>query len=406
MEFRKLLEPEKIGGMHLKNRMIMPPMATGYAGESGEVTDRIIHYYSARAQGGVGLIVVEGASPQPGGHPRRLAIYNDQFILGLKRLTDAIHKFGCKVAIQINPNRGRLDEVRPVCASDVPSSMGKAKVLSTEEIEHVIEGFGDAVIRAREAGFDSVMIHGAGPYIVMDFLSPSTNKRRDEYGGDIRGRARFPIELLRAAKKAGEDYPIIFRLAVDERMEGGMSLSDALSVCLLLEEGGADAIDVVSGGQLWSIPPMGIPPGCNINHAAILKGALNIPIMVAGKILEPYLAEQILVRGNADFVDLGRALIADPEFPEKLMQGAPEEIRKCVCCLRCIDDLLVKKIPVRCSVNALAGREENSRITPTGSPKKILVVGGGPAGMEAARVAALQGHHVSLWKNRVSWAAC
>ena len=409
-QFRKLMEPGKIGGLELKNRIVMAPMVTRYAGDSGEVTQRMVDYYQERARGGVGLIVTEAVYFCEGGNPGRLSIYDDEFMPGLRWLLEKIEAAGCKAAIELNPGRGRKDEVQPVCASNVPPSPyipGPSKgqeprVLTIEEIELLIGQFGQAAKRAKDIGFHALMLHGAAAYLVMDFLSPLTNQRTDEYGGDIKARAKLALRLMESARRAvGEDFPILFRMTVDQHVEGGFSLSDAIVVCQMLEKAGCSAIDVISGSYAapeWAIPPMPIRGGCNADMSAAVKAAVNIPVMVAGKINDPSLAEEILEQGKADFVDLGRALIADPKFPEKVYEKRTDDIRRCLCCNVCYQTVVSAGSALRCTVNPEVGRENAFRIAPTGDAKKVLVIGGGPGGMEAARVAALRGHEVTLWE--------
>ena len=410
IQYRKLMEPGKIGKLELKNRIVMAPMVTRYAGESGEVTQRMVDYYLERARGGVGLIVIEATYYSPGGNPGRLSIYDDKFKPGLKWLVDKIRETGCKAALELNPGRGRKDEVEPVCASDVPPSPliapsekgRRPRVLTIKEIELLIRQFVQAAKRVKDIGFHALMVHGAAAYLVMDFLSPLTNKRTDEYGGDLEGRARLAIRLVESAKReVGEDYPIIFRLGADQHVEGGFSLSDAIVVCQMLEKAGCSAIDIISGSYAapeWAIPPMAVPSGCNADMAAAVKAAVKIPVMVAGKINDPVLAEEILEQRKADFIDLGRALIADPRFPEKVNEKRTDDILKCLCCNVCHQAVVLEGSPLRCTVNPEVGRENDFRIAPTTSVKKVLVIGGGPGGMEAARVAALRGHNVTLWE--------
>jgi 2,4-dienoyl-CoA reductase-like NADH-dependent reductase (Old Yellow Enzyme family)/thioredoxin reductase len=410
MEFRKLLAPEKLGKLEIRNRIVMAPMVTRFAGDEGEVTERMVDYYVERARGGVGMVIVEAAYPQKERQPGRLSIYNDKFIPLFRQLLDQVWETGCKAAIQINPSKGRFDEVQPVCASDlvlsrfVPNSRNghKPKVLSIHEIEVLISEFGQAVSRIKDIGFDAMVVHGAASYLVADFLSPLTNKRADDYGGDLKGRAKLAIKLLQSARRqVGDDYPIIFRLSVDQRVEGGFSLSDALIVCQMLEKAGCTAIDVLSGSYAapeWALPSMNIPAGCNADMAAAVKATLAIPVMVAGRIHEPLLAEEILEQNKTDFVVMGRALIADPELPKKLREGRTDDIRRCLTCNVCYDAVITKGMPLRCTINAEVGREREWRITPADKRKKVLVIGGGPAGMEAARVCALRGHIITLWE--------
>jgi 2,4-dienoyl-CoA reductase-like NADH-dependent reductase (Old Yellow Enzyme family)/thioredoxin reductase len=411
-QFKKLLEAGQIGKLAVKNRMVMSPMVTCFAGDKGEVTQRMVDYYAERARGGVGLIVIEATYYSAGKHPGRLSIHDDEFIPGLRWLLNTIHEADCKAAIEINPSQGRKDAVQPVCASDVPISRyipsprgdQKPKVLTIEEIRWLVKEFGNAARRVKEIGFDAVMVHGAGPYLITEFLSPLTNKRTDEFGGDIKGRAKLAIELLQSVRKeAGDNFPIIFRLSVDQRVMGGLTINDALIVCQMLEKAGCSAIDVVSGSHAateWSVPPNIIPAGCNVDLAAGVKSKVKIPVMVVGKINDPFLAEGILEQGKADFITLGRALIADPDLPKKAREARTEEIRHCLACNICHENVVVIGLPLKCTVNPEVGREREWKITRADKIKKVLVIGGGPGGMEAARISALRGHAVTLWEKR------
>jgi 2,4-dienoyl-CoA reductase-like NADH-dependent reductase (Old Yellow Enzyme family)/thioredoxin reductase len=399
MGFTKLFQPGKIGTLSVPNRIVMAPMVSHFA-DAGMVTDRMIGYYAERIKGGTGLLVLEATYPRTIGHPGRVCIYGDQFIPGLKRMTDEIHRLGGKFAIEINPSRGRVDEADPISASNVPHPLtGKVpRALTVEEIRALEEEFGKAVARAREAGFDAVMIHGGTGYIITEFISPRTNLRKDAYGGSIQNRARMAVEMVREAKKrAGKDFPVIMRLTASERIEGGTSLDDTLEVCKLVEEAGADAIDVVSGvaeTMEWVSPNLYLPPACNAPLAEAIKKRISIPVMVAGRIHKPELAEEILRKNQADFLVMGRTLLADPYFPAKAREGRTGDIRECIACLRCLESFSAH-VPLVCAVNPLVGRERDPE-PKVSKKKKIVVVGGGPAGLQAALTAAERGHEVVL----------
>ncbi|MFC1963978.1 FAD-dependent oxidoreductase [Chloroflexota bacterium] len=402
-KFKNLFHSGKIGNLEIKNRLVMPPMVVCYATEQGFVSERQIDYYAERARGGVGMVVVEASFPRVGGYPARICLSHDKYIPNLTKLSDVIHKGGAKAIIEINPHRGRADEIDPASASDIPHPITgvRPRVLSIADIEKFVAEFGDGVRRAVAAGFDGIMIHGAHGYIVNEFLSPLTNKRTDEYGGDITNRTRLALELLiKTRENTPPGFPIIFRLTVDEKVMGGLTVKDTAIVCQLLEKEGVDAIDVVAGGaeaKYWSTPYMYFPRACNAELSEAIKKKVSIPVLVAGRINDPYVAEVILEKGKADFVDIGRALFADPEFPKKVMEGKIEDICKCIACLRCLE-FVESNLPMACSVNPAAGREREFKLTPAKKKKKVLVVGGGPAGIEAALVAAQRGHEVTLWE--------
>jgi 2,4-dienoyl-CoA reductase-like NADH-dependent reductase (Old Yellow Enzyme family)/thioredoxin reductase len=405
-EFRKIFEPGRMGRLELKNRIVFPPMITRYMSEDGSISDRLIDYYAERARGGTGLIVLEASYPRSSGYPGRIYLNDDKFIPGLRRLVESVHKEGAKIVCEVNPHRGRADEHDPASASNIPHPYTGVvpRPLSVPEIKRLEEDFGEGVRRVKEARFDGVMIHGATGYLVSEFLSPLINKRRDEYGGSIQGRAKFALELVELAKKcAGIEYPIIFRLMADDKMEGGFGIEDAIALCKMLEEAGVDAVDITAGAAEtpeWTAPSMYLPAGCNADLAYAIKGELRVPVCVAGKINAPYLAEDILKKGKADFVALGRALVADPYFVKKVMEGKVSDICKCVACQRCAEAVTTEHIPLHCTVNPAAGREREfeSKLKPAKKKRKVLIIGGGPGGMEAAIMAEQRGHSVTLWE--------
>ena len=403
-EFTKMFEPGRIGRLELKNRIVFPPMITRYMSEDGSISDRLIDYYAERAKGGAGLIVIEASYPRSSGYPGRIYLNDDRFVPGLRRLVDAVHRGGARIVCEVNPSRGRADEHDPASASNVPHPYTGVvpRSLSVPEIKRLEEDFGEGVRRVKEAGFDSVMVHGATGYLVSEFLSPLINRRTDEYGGDIKGRARLALELVEIAKQyVGPDYPVIFRLMADDKMEGGFGVEDAIALCRMLQEAGMDAVDITAGAAEtleWTAPPMYLPAGCNADLAQAIKREVSVPVCVAGKINDPYLAEDILRKGKADFVALGRALVADPYFPKKAMEGKVSDIRKCVACQRCAEAVTIEHIPLHCTVNPAAGREREFEPKPAKKKRRVLIIGGGPGGMEAAIIAAQKGHRVTLWE--------
>lgn len=293
---------------------------------------------------------------------------------------------------------------QPVSASDVPCKMTRSqpRPLTIKEIEELVEKFSDGSRRAKDAGFDAVEIHGAHGYLVSQFMSPYTNKRTDRYGGDFENRMRFPLEIIeRTREKVGYDFPILFRMNGDEYVEGGLKLQDTKRIAKKLEEASVDAVDVTAGiaeTRVWQIQPAAIPHGVNVHLAQGIKESVNIPVIIVGRINDPELANKIIQEGKADLVAMGRALITDPELAKKAAEGRNEDIRKCIACLRgCLGRIFAHR-RMSCTVNAAVGKEKEYAIIPAPKPKKVLVVGGGPAGMEAARVLALRKHHVTLYE--------
>ena len=395
--------------MELKNRIVMSPMDTNFASPDGVVTERLTSYYSQRAKGGVGLIIVEATSPdcpRGNGFACELCIDSDRFIPGLNTLAEVIQDEGAKCAIQLEhagrqTNRRITGGIQPVSSSNFrcPNG-GYARALDEYEIEAIVEAFANAAYRAKRAGFDAVEMQGAHGYLIAQFLSPYVNKRTDSYGGDFEGRMRFALKIVeRTRRKVGEDFPIIFRLSGDEYVEGGLSINDVKLIARKLEENGVDALDVSAGvyeSRPYMIPPMALPKGCNVHLAEEIKKVTNIPIITVGRINDPILAEKILKEGKADLIAMGRALLADPELPRKAAEGKLDDIRKCVGCLRGCSERLLHQKSISCAVNARVGKEREYKIMETADPRKILVIGGGPAGMEAARIAGLRGHKVIL----------
>lgn len=406
----RVFEPFKIGTMELKNRIVMPPMGTNFAAEDGSVTERLKNYYVERAKGGVGLIIVEGAyvEPRGKGSVRQLGVDHDNKIPRLRELSAAVHAGGAKVALQLfHGGRQSLSSMigtQPVSASDVYCRLTREapRALTVEEIKVVVEAFVEAARRAKEARFDGVEIHGAHGYLINQFLSPLTNKRTDQYGGDVKARTRFLLEILeRIREKVGSGYTVLCRINGDDYIEGGITLDEAKGIAKMLEADGVDALHI-SGGIFDSpVPvttaPMAVPRGHMVHLAAEIKGVVNVPVITVGRINDPELAEEILQQGKADLVSMGRALLADPHLPKKAAAGALDEINRCTACDECISRLFFEE-DIACSVNAALGREEEYRIEKAEVPKRVLVVGGGPAGMEAARVSAMRGHEVILYE--------
>ena len=406
----KLFSPITIGTMEVKNRIAMAPMTTNWAPADGTVPDKMIDYLEARAKGGVGLIIFETVTIDER-FPyimQSVGLWDDSLIPSFKRFVDAMHVHGAKVAPQIShpgpESFSFLRGIPPVGPSPVLCK-GTGQVcreLTVEEIGEIVDQYGEAARRAREAGCDAMELHAAHSYMLAgSFLSPLRNKRTDAYGGRIDGRLRFLLEVVTSIKaKAGSDFPVILRISGDEYVHGGRTLSDTLYIAPKLVAAGVDAFEVSGGVQpelTWRIlPPTGSPLGLNVPAAAALKQVVHVPVLVVGRINSPQLAEDILQKGHADMTVLGRALLADPEFPNKAAEGRFEDIAPCTACsLGCIGEQM-KMRSMTCVVNPTLGREKEMAIVPADTPKRVLVAGGGPGGLEAARVAALRGHQVTL----------
>jgi 2,4-dienoyl-CoA reductase (NADPH2) len=432
--FEHLLAPGRIGSLETRNRIVMCPMGSNLAEPSGHVGERLKRYYEERAAGGVGLIIVGvGAVAFPAGAciPNQVAISDDSFLPGLRDLTDRLHARGAKVAIQLQhsgkvatqdmaagrplwvpsivpPKMGDLfNDLTPEEIGGVTAYLTKpgAKVefheLTLEDVHEGVETFADAADRAQRAGFDGVEIHAAHGYLISSFLSPATNRREDRYGGSLENRARLLVEVIRGVRRrVGEGFPVWCRLDAKEfRTENGITVEDARRTAELAEAAGIDAIhvsayaDPMSGVGFTEAPLVHEPCGY-VGLAEGIKRRVRVPVIAVGRI-EPEEADRILKAGRADFVGMGRKLLADPELPKKLAESRPEDIRPCIYCYTCVGQIYLNQ-RVRCAVNPATGREADFEIEPAGTPRRVLVAGGGPAGMEAARVAALRGHDVTL----------
>jgi 2,4-dienoyl-CoA reductase-like NADH-dependent reductase (Old Yellow Enzyme family)/thioredoxin reductase len=408
--FQKLFQPGKIGTLRLDNRLVMAPMGLPRADLEGRVTDELIAFYRPRAEGGVGLVITSFASvSSDSAFPMTLSICDDSYVPGLAKLTEAIHLAGSKACIQLmHPGMlllfsGYVPEgmsmktpsITPWLRPDLPrDEIGQA------DIDRYVEDFAEAARRARDAGADAVELHASNGCLVSTFLSPVTNRRTDEYGGSVENRARFARRIVeRTKEKVGKDFPVIVRLNVSDDMAGGVTPDEVVEQARILESAGADAINVSSGLEYWTtstIPCYLFPDGPMLPMTERLKQSLNIPLLAAGKI-SPELGEQIVAEGKADFIVLGRPLLADPELPNKIREGHAEDVWPCIYCNNCVivdPDIF----PGACSVNPFAFREAGYPQPVTDTPKNVMVVGGGLAGMRVALLLAERGHRVSLYE--------
>ncbi|MBN2098843.1 MAG: FAD-dependent oxidoreductase [Dehalococcoidia bacterium] len=406
-KLKRLFTPVKIGNLELKNRIIMPPMIERLA-TNGAPNDAVKDFYSARARGGLALIVLTpGIVDISMASPIQLGIYDDSFIPGLRQFTDLIHSCGAHMGIQLmhlGRQSGEIQGYKPVGPSPIPVTPRDEvpRELTTGEVDGLVEEFAEAARRARDAGFDMVELHGCHGYLLSSFLSPLTNKRSDKYGGSVAKRARFVVEIVKLIKeKVGQDFPVSVRMNGSDYMPGGTTVDMARQTAKLLEEAGADMIGV-SGGAYGSypviVPPYDQPRGCNVPLAAAVKEVVKVPVAVAGRLDDPFVADEVLLSGKADVIAMARGLLADPELPNKAARGDFKGIRRCIACNVCIDGDPTPVSPITCTVNPEAGREREMVITPAPLPKRVVVIGGGLAGLEAARVAAARGHQVTLYE--------
>jgi 2,4-dienoyl-CoA reductase-like NADH-dependent reductase (Old Yellow Enzyme family)/thioredoxin reductase len=406
---KRLFSTYNIGAMELKNRIIMGPMGTNLSNPDGSVAGEEIAYYEARARGGAGMIITEMVVIDERGkyQPRIPMISEDRHIRGWQSLVEAVHAHGTKIAIQLG-HAGRetfpdfINGLQPVAPSAVPPPTGIIPhELTAEEIQDLVNKYAQAAGRAMEAGIDAIQVHGAHCYLMANFMSPITNKRCDEYGGGIEGRLRFSLEVVRAIRKrVGAELPLLFRIAAEELTPGGRSLEETKVMCRLLVDAGIDAIEVSRGSLAalrWVVPPMGTPVALNVQYASEIKDTVGVPILTVGRINEPMVAEQILETGKADLVVMARALLADPDLPKKAFLGMYEDIVPCIACNQCLFTVM-GGVPLNCTMNPAVGREDNFQIVPSSRSKKVMVIGGGPAGLEAARTASLRGHQVILYE--------
>ena len=412
MRYDKLFEPGRIGKLELKNRFIMGAMGVGFAEQSGNPTDRTVAYYEARAKGGYALIITEVTRVQDTEFctPLEPSLGSDQFIPGWKKVTDAVHAAGAYIFPQLHQPGRQYTKLILGHDTSAPSPIAcpvfdeTPHELTTDEVWDNIHMFGDAAVRAQKAGFDGVEIHAGHGYLVQQFLSQFTNRRFDEFGGSIENRARFACEICKdIKKKCGADYPVIIKLAAEEKVPGGMTVSDTKIIAKYLEEAGYDAIEVTICNYAsldWMSAPEDVPMGFNAYAAAEIKQGVSIPVSAIDRINTPEIAEDILETGKADFVSISRQSLAEPEFPNKVKEGRVSEITPCINCLQSCMGYMTdpKHLTACCLVNPRVGHEAEYTFDPVAKAKNIMVVGSGPAGLYAAYVAAKRGHNVTVYE--------
>lgn len=406
-----LYEPFRLKNLELKNRLVMAPMHTKFSSETGEVTDRLSAYLEARARGGVGLIVLENTCidwvyGRPAGNP--VAIHDDMCRSGLSNLPLVVHRHGARIVTQLQ-HTGRQNVranipggLQPLAPSAVKSNRGgdEPRPLEESEIEKIIQQFVDGARRSREAGFDGVELHGAHGYLLTQFFSPHSNRRTDKWGGSLLNRARFPLEVVRRIRaEVGRDFPILYRLSAEERIPGGTTLEDSLQLVRLLDEAGVDCFDV-SVGIYDSIDTIyalqGQAPGALLPLAQAVKGVTSKPVIGVGRLgWDLELAARAVREGRTDLVAIGRSLLADPDLPKKHFLGAGAEVIPCIACNDCIG-MMERSWQLRCVVNPLLSSEYLRPVEPAVRSRSVLVIGGGPAGMQCAVTAAMRGHRVRL----------
>ena len=396
----------------VRNRFVLPGMVTDMAVDGGYVTERLLSYYEERAKGGVGLVIVEATSIDVSGKTflHGLDISDDRFIPGLRLLAERVHSHGAAVAIQLQHGGGRAhpeySHMPRRVMGVIPGVFEPDNAITLDEAEfaRLADAWAKAALRAKAAGFDAVEIHGAHGYLINQFMSPLTNLREDAYGGSFENRMRFPLEVLRAVRKqVGPDFPILFRYSMEEFMPGGIDMEQAVRIAKVMADNGVDMLNVSIGiGESveYIIPPASVPDGWNADRAAAIKRAVGsrIPVAVVGRICNRKTAENIIASGKADLVAMGRALLADPFLPAKLAEGRDDEILTCIGCNEGCTGMLNECRPISCALNPRTGYEDDYPMTQADAPKAVVVIGGGPAGCEAALTAAQRGHKVVLFE--------
>lgn len=405
MRYASLFEPIQIGKTVVKNRIFMPPVSTNLCAKNHYISDALIEHYASRAKGGVGLIITEVTTIEPVYTylPGDISICDDSYIEGWKKLSDAIHQYGAKIMPQLfhpafmafplpgTPQLVAPSNVGPYYAKSAP------RALSIEEIHTLVKQFGQAARRAQIAGCDGVEVHAAHAHgLLGGFLTPLYNKRCDEYGGDINGRLKITLEVIEEIRRqCGDDFIIDVRISGDEYSDGGLNINDMIYVCKQLEKAGVDFIHCSGGNTIKrgsSMPAPGTKQGSHCLLSEELKKYIHIPVSTVGRINEPWIANELIENGKADICMMGRANLCDSEFANKAMNNREDEIRPCIGCGRCLTGVMFGK-PVGCTVNPSV---ESNVIEKAEEKKKVLVIGGGPAGMEAAYVASQRGHEVIL----------
>ena len=389
----------------------MPALASFMIGSDGSISDATVEHYRRRAAGGPAMVIMEACAVAPEGvvANHQAVIYDDRFMDGLSKIARAMREEGAVPAVQIH-HGGRQTSVKvikrkPVAPSPLPcpTIRGEVEPLTIEGIQQLVQKFGDAAQRAYQAGFELIEIHGAHGYLVNQFLSQFSNIREDEYGGNVAGRTRFAREIVEAVRhRVGPDFPISFKISAEEYVDSGLTTTQSIEILKILVQAGIDVVQVSAGNDVtaeWICQPMFMEKACLVESASQVKRALDIPVMAVGRINDPLIANEIIEQDKADLVCIGRGLLADPEMPNKAQEGRLDEIRTCIACNTCMQSIF-KRGRIECLVNPMLGREKEMAFIPTDNPKKVMVVGGGPGGLNVAWVAAKRGHFVHVYEKR------
>ena len=402
-----------IKDLQLKNRIVMPALASFLIEDDGSISSATVEHYRRRAGGGPAMIIMEAHAVSPEGvvSAHQARIYDDRFIEGLSKIAAVMKSEGAVPAIQIH-HGGRQTSIKvikrkPLAPSPIPcpAIRGDVEPLTIHGIHEIVQKFGDAAERAKQAGFELIEIHGAHGYLINQFLSKVSNIREDEYGGDTVGRSRFALEIIEEIRRRiGPEFPLSFKISAQEFVPEGLTVTESIEILKLLAKAGVDVVQVSAGNDItpeWICQPMFMKKACLAESAAQVKKALNIPVMAVGRINDPIIANEVLSKGQADLVCIGRGLLADPDMPNKAREGRLDEIRICIACNTCMESIF-RKGRIECLVNPMLGREKKMAFVPTQKPKKIMVVGGGPGGLNVAWVAAKRGHEVHVFEKRSS----
>jgi 2,4-dienoyl-CoA reductase-like NADH-dependent reductase (Old Yellow Enzyme family)/thioredoxin reductase len=407
----KLFSPFRIKKIDLKNRIVMPGLASFLIGNDGSISETAVEHYRRRAAGGPAMVIMEACAVSPEGivSENQARLSDDRFIEGLSEIAATMKAEGSVPAIQLHhggrQTSAKVIKRKPLAPSPLPCPMirGDVEPLTIEGIQEIVQKFGDAADRACQAGFELIEIHGAHGYLVNQFLSRFSNIRKDRYGGDIAGRTLFAREIVEEVRKrVGPDFPISFKISAQEFVPDGLTVEESIEILKILVDAEIDVVQVSAGNDVtpeWISQPMFMEKACLADSAQQVKMALDIPVMAVGRINDPFIADEILVKKKADLVCIGRGLLADPEMPKKAREGRFDEIRTCIACNTCMQSIF-KRGRIECLVNPMLGREKEMAFIPAAKPKKVMVIGGGPGGLNVAWVAAKRGHHVQVYEKR------
>ena len=426
-QYEHLFSPIRIGNMVVPNRVVHVPTDVSSSNADGSVSERDIQHHSEIAKGGAGLIIVGATTPDAkSGRPTvtGLVADNDNFIPGLARLAASMHRYGAKCAVQLqHPGRQcAIPRYNTLSADDMvvklPWSAGHeivyenaeekgkpVRAMKTEEVLEMVDLFSEAAWRVKQAGFDAVELHAAHGYLISQFMSPYLNHRNDRFGGSFENRMRFPLAIIASIQnKCGKSFPVLVRYSADEWVEGGRDIVESVRMAKVFEEAGVAALDLsqcIQESPGAGFDPMYYNEGWTVYASEAVKQAVSIPVIISHALRNPAFCDQIIGEGKTDMIGLGRQMLADPYWPIKAKLGKEADIRRCISCLTgCWQESMMAKKEISCAINPACGNEAFADLTPTDKPLNVAIVGGGPAGMEAARISAIRGHKVTLYEKK------